>query len=106
MMRFQNSRRPKSAAIAFLISATVFLWGCLYIPKAQFRWTVLLGEGEYGLCKVKGTTFFIFGTSTLFVPSPVAAATVALAVGLSVFALMLAANKLSSRIDKRAKRVP
>ena len=85
---------------AFLLTAAVFVWGCFYIPQAQFHWTVEIGGGAYGLCHIKAMIYFAFGGGRIYVPSPVAAATLALAVGASALFLLFLIRGCWTRIRK------
>ena len=94
---------------AFLLTTAVFVWGCFYIPEAQFRWTVRIGDGEFGLCHIKAMIYFALGDSVahesrIYVSSAVAAAIVAFAVGLPALALISVITRLWSRTGKHETR--
>jgi hypothetical protein len=99
--------KPKRHVLlaAFLVATAVFVWGCFYIPDAQFHRSVQIGEHEYGLCHIKSMIYFAVGGSRLYVSSAVAAAAVALAVGLPAFVLISLATRLWSRTHKHEPRM-
>ena len=78
----------------------MFLWACFYIPEAEFRWTIEIGDREYGLCHIKAMIYFAFGGGRIYVPLAFAAATVALAVGLPALVLMFLTTNIWSKIRK------
>lgn len=86
-----------SLVAGFLLATAVFVSACFYIPEMQFHWTVQIGNGEYGLCHVKGMVYFVLGSSMIFVRSAVAAAAVAIIVALPTLVLMFLAANFWSR---------
>ena len=86
---------------AFLFTAAVFVWASFYIPASQFRWTLKIGGGEYGLCHMKSSIMFALGDRySEAIPSSLAAATVAVALGLPALFLISLATHLWDRIHR------
>jgi hypothetical protein len=90
---------------AFLLSAAAFVWGCFYIPEAQFRWTVEIGGREFGLCHIKALIYFAVGDGLnhqgrIYVSSAVAAAILAIAAGVSALFLLCLTRGVWSRMRK------
>ncbi|NLH73582.1 MAG: hypothetical protein GX456_11060 [Verrucomicrobia bacterium] len=91
---------------AFLFTAAVFVWASFYIPASQFQWTVKIGSGEYGLCHMKSFIMFALGDRySEAIPSSLAAATVAVALGVPALLLISLVTRLWSRIHRHETRM-
>jgi hypothetical protein len=76
----------------FLFTSIVFLWASLYIPAHNFHWTIPLGDGVYGLCRVKSWLYIAVGEDSPFqgiqIPLHIASALIAAALGLLLLAFL------------------
>ncbi len=86
----------RTLAAIFLFTSVVFLWAMLYVIYNSFRWTVRIGDGEYGLCHVKSWLYFACGNweDRVDIHPYVVAATITLAISLPSIAFLLFIRKL------------
>jgi len=95
----------QTLAAAFLLMSVVYLWSMLYVTYNSFRWTIRIGDGEYGLCRMKSWLYIACGSfeNRLDIHPYVAAAIITLTISLLSLALVFSIRKLME-LDSPEKR--
>lgn len=100
----KSNRHVLAAAVLF--TAAVFVWASYYISVSQFHWTVKIGGGEYGLVRIKSFVMFALGDGySRAIPFSLAAASVAVTLGLPAWVLISLATRIWGRIHRHETRV-
>ncbi len=97
----------RTLAAVFLLFSVLFQWSMLYVTYNSFRWTVHIGDGEYGLCHVKSWLYLALGNfeNRVDIHPYTAAAIITLSICLPSLALIFLIRKLVA-LDSKADAKP